>query len=170
MRILRTIINIAATIIVCVILLFSIMNYLSSPNGKGLFGYKAYIVLSDSMSPEFVAGDYIIDKMSPYEEIESGDIITYVLETNTIITHRVTEISPEGITVQGDSNDNVDETLVTADNYIGTQTYMIPGIGKLLVKLQTPLVLIVIGVLMALYLLYLFFRGQHKEASARSKR
>lgn len=66
-------------LIMLIILLFSfsLLNFLSAPARSGLLGFKGYTVLSDSMLPTFKAGDYIIDRTIPYNELEKGMIISY---------------------------------------------------------------------------------------------
>ncbi|HCS29802.1 MAG TPA: signal peptidase I [Enterococcus sp.] len=157
-KIVYTLGNIFATIIVAIVLIFVVLNYLSAPNGKGLFGYKGYTVLSNSMKGTFEAGDYIIDQVTPYDELQVGEVISYLHDNNTIVTHRIATITEEGIMVKGDTNPNTDDVLITKDNYIGQYLYHIPKLGYLSAQLSNPIILISICFAIAILLLVLYFK------------
>lgn len=150
--------NTVATIVVLVVLLFSLLNFLSAPQASGLFGFKGYTVMSNSMEPRFSAGNYIIDRVIDYDAVKIGDVISYEDSTQTIVTHRAVEKTADGIKVQGDGNDFADKTVVTKDNLIGKQLYAVPAIGLLLARLSNPLILAGICGVIALFLIYLFFK------------
>ncbi len=153
-----TVLNVIATIFVAIVLLFAFLNYSSAADGKGLFGYKGYTVLSNSMKGTFEAGDYIIDQVTPYDELQVGDIISYLHDNNTIVTHRIATITEEGITVKGDTNPNADDVLITKDNYIGQYRYHIPKLGYLAAQLSNPIILLSICFAIAILLLVLYFK------------
>lgn len=155
----RFIFNTIATILVGAILLFALLNFFSGPEKKGLFGYKGFIVLSDSMKPSFEAGDYIIDKMVDLKTIQVGDVVSYYDKSDQIVTHRVVEITPQGYVLQGDGNEVTDTTFVTNENYIGRQAYSVSKLGTIMLKLSHPLVLVGISLLFLLMLIYQKFRG-----------
>ena len=146
--------NFLATIFVAVVLLFALLNFFSGPEKKGLFGYKGFIVLSDSMKPAFAAGDYIIDELPALEQAKVGDVLTYSDEDHNVVTHRVVEVTSTGLALKGDGNDFVDSTIVTQENYIGKQSYVIPKLGSVMVKLSQPLTLVVISLLFLGLLIY----------------
>lgn len=153
-----TVLNVIATIFVAIVLLFAFLNYSSAADGKGLFGYKGYTVLSDSMRGTFDSGDYIIDQLTPYDELKVGDVISYLHDDQTIVTHRITSITDKGITVKGDTNPNVDDVLITKDNYIGQYRYRIPKLGYVSSQLSNPIILISICFAIAILLLVLYFK------------
>ena len=61
---------------------------------RSIFGYKAFIVLSDSMSKtDFNAGDLVLVKEVDPATLKAGDIISYQ-STNTenygeVVTHKI---------------------------------------------------------------------------------
>ena len=61
-----------------------------------MFGYKTYVVASDSMNPVLKKGDVIVIEDVDYDEIEIDDIITYqglVGDVkDKVITHKVIDI------------------------------------------------------------------------------
>lgn len=155
----KIIFNFIMTIVVIIVLLFALLNFFSGPEKKGLFGYKGFIVLSDSMKPSFEAGDYIIDKMVDLKTIQVGDVVSYYDESDQIVTHRVVETTPEGYVLQGDGNEVTDTTFVTTENYIGQQAYSVSKLGTIMLKLSHPLALVGISLLFLLMLIYQKFRG-----------
>ena len=143
---LRTIANSLLTIFTIIVLLFVLLNVLSAPQGKGLFGFKGYTVLSNSMSPVFRAGDYVIDRIVDFDNIEEGDIISYQANDQTIAT------------VQGEQNNNPDQEDVVAENYIGKQIIVFPFLGTFLMKMQNPLIFAGLCGLIALFFVWSFFK------------
>ncbi|SDI50594.1 signal peptidase I [Alteribacillus bidgolensis] len=108
-----------------------------------LFGYHPLTVLSNSMEPEFSAGDMVIAKQVNPETIETGDVITYYDEESQIITHRVIETTTESgeavFQTQGDNNNVEDDYVVAADQVIGTVNFSLPYGGYVAEFLRSPL-------------------------------
>ena len=104
---------------------------LSSDPQKSFLGYRFYKVLTPSMTPQadsppggFYAGDLIVTKLCPADEVEVGDIITFVpgQAAKSYLTHRVVDIRYErngtpGIyfVTRGDAN-NADDPLIQGDS------------------------------------------------------
>ena len=114
---------------------------------RNLFGYKAFIVLSDSMSESDInAGDLILIKETDPSTLKEGDIISY---TSTIsenygetITHKIrslTTIKMEmpGFITYGTTTDTDDEKVVTYENVLGKYENCIPKVGKFFNFLKT---------------------------------
>ena len=63
--------------------------------GARLFGLQVYTVLSGSMEPTYHTGSLIyVKKVDPYT-IRDGQVITFMLDENTIATHRVVGVVPD---------------------------------------------------------------------------
>lgn len=101
--------------------------------------YDAYIIISGSMEPKIEVYDVVINKRVDVNDLEVGDVITFVStssnSTGLTITHRIVgliEDSKTGKTkfrTKGDNNFSVDESLVTSDNVIGKVILVIPKVG-----------------------------------------
>ena len=63
--------------------------------GARLFGFKVFTVLSGSMEPAYHVGSLIYVKEVDYRELESGDVITFMLDEDTVATHRIVEVVPD---------------------------------------------------------------------------
>jgi len=93
--------------------------------------YKIYIVLSDSMKPVMYKNDaVIIAKIDP-ATLKVGDVITFfAFESNTIITHRITEVHDTGFgyafSTKGDNNNTSDSFTTPGDRVIGKYKFRIP--------------------------------------------
>lgn len=113
--------------------------------GVRLFGFQVFTVLSGSMEPTYHTGALIYVKDVDYTEIEPGQVITFMLDENTVATHRVVEVVPdsEDTTVlryrtKGDANESEDGSLVHYKNVLGTPIFTIPYLGYLANYIQHP--------------------------------
>lgn len=98
-----------------------------------IFGYSFYYVLTESMEPEIHSGDMILGKYVPPEELQVGDVVTYIGNTGSfndkIITHKIVEIDGDIVVTQGVANDLADPAIYSSQilsKYVGT----IPFAGK----------------------------------------
>ena len=81
---LKKILNALTTIIVVMVVILAIMLV-----GVRLFGLQVYSVLSGSMEPEYPVGSLIYVKKVDYKELKVGDPITFLLDKDTVVTHRI---------------------------------------------------------------------------------
>ncbi len=132
--------DIITTIVVVLAVLLAILL-----GGIRLFGIQPYTVLSGSMEPTYHVGSLIYVKEVDYQELESGDVITFMLSEDTIATHRIVEVVPDetDATVlryrtKGDANDAEDANLVHYKNVIGSPIFTIPYLGYVADYVQNP--------------------------------
>ncbi len=107
---------------------------------RSIFGYRAYIVLSDSMKKtDFAAGDLVLIEDVDPETLDEGDIIAYISQNTEnfgeTVTHKirkktVTEDGQAGFITYGTTTDTDDEKVVTYPYVIGKYKSHIPKIGK----------------------------------------
>ena len=123
-----------------------------------------YTIVSPSMNPVIKVYDVVVNiKPSGPEDIEIGDIITYVSTNSTsegmTITHRVVAITKAEngnyeYQTQGDNNSEPDGVLVTYDNVIGKEIMIIPKLGKiqfLLANKKSWLLLLLIPIMIFVF-------------------
>ncbi len=117
-----------------------------------LAGYASAVVLSGSMEGEredsLSVNDMII--IHRQEDYEVGDVVTYSVGLRTPTTHRITEKDGETFVTQGDANNAADPPIDKSD-IRGKVILILPGIGTLIQKLQTPLglfMLLLVGVVL----------------------
>lgn len=95
-----------------------------------LIKWKPVVVLTGSMEPTYSVGSVIYYKQVPKEEIKQGDAITFTLNDNTFVTHRVNKIENDMYETKGDANESPDPEKVSYDNIKGkVQKLYIPYIG-----------------------------------------
>lgn len=117
-------------------------------NDRALFGYRAYIVNSDSMSKtDFNAGDLILVKEVDLSTLKEGDIITYMSQNTEsfgeTITHKIRSLTTDaegnpGFITYGTTTDTDDETMVTYPYILGKYEHAIPKVGTFFNFLKTP--------------------------------
>lgn len=132
---------------VCVMIFTIVSVNTFDRSDRSIFGYKAFIVLSDSMSKtDFDAGDLILSKEVEPSTLQVGDIISYQ-STNTenygeIVTHKIRELVNDsegnpGFITYGTTTDTNDENIVTYSFVIGKYQTHLPGVGTFFQFLKT---------------------------------
>ena len=113
--------------------------------GVRLFGLQVFSVLSGSMEPTYHTGSLIYVKDVDYTRLKAGDVITFMVNEDTIATHRIVEVVPDeedpGVLryrTKGDANEAEDGSLVHYKNVIGTPVFTIPKLGYFASYIQHP--------------------------------
>ena len=170
-KIIKTISWIILIILVYNIILVAISN-INKPDTICLFGYKAYIIKSDSMEPSIKSGDVVIVEKIPEENIQVGDIITFKKNTE-IITHRISRIEEEAnikrYVTKGDNNNLEDIEKVTYEDIKGKNVIIIPYLGKIINMLENKIIFLII-LLIILMLCFNKIQKQEKIESRREKK
>ena len=114
---------------------------------RSLFGYKAFIVLSDSMSKtDFNAGDLVLVREVEPASLKEGDIIAYTSQNTSnygeTVTHKIRRLTTDangqpGFVTYGTTTDTDDEIVVTYPYVIGKYTGHIPKVGTFFQFLKT---------------------------------
>ena len=117
-------------------------------NDRSLFGYKVYIVNSDSMAAtDFKAGDLIFVKEIDPATLQEGDIISFMSQNTQsfgeTLTHKIRTVTVDaegktGFVTYGTTTDTNDETIVTYPYVLGKYEKHIPGLGRFFHFLKTP--------------------------------
>ncbi len=139
--------NILANIVKSVLVLFFVLiiyNFFllvftakTDKEAKYVFGYRAYVIITESMKPNLNTGDIIIIKKTNDDEIYLGDIITYKSSENSErITHRIVEKSEDIYITKGDNNKIEDKVMVRTEDIEGKYIFKIPFIGKMFLKVE----------------------------------
>ena len=132
--------NAVSTLIVAIIVALAILLV-----GVRLVGLQVFTVLSGSMEPTYHVGSLIYVKDADYKELEVGDPVTFMLNKNTVATHRIIEIlvdenDPDTISffTKGDTNDTPDGNALHYKDIIGTPVFTIPYLGYVSHYIQNP--------------------------------
>jgi len=116
-------------------------------NDRSIFGYKAFIVLSDSMSKtDFDAGDLVLVKWVDPSTLQPGDIIAYTSQNQenygATVTHKIRSLATDengnpGFITYGTTTDIDDEIIVTYPYVNGKYQTHIPKVGTFFTFLKT---------------------------------
>lgn len=116
-------------------------------NDRSLFGYKMYIVNSDSMAAtDFHAGALILVKETDPSTLQEGDIITFMSQDTAsfgeTVTHKIRKITVDaegnpGFITYGTTTNVDDETIVTYPYILGKYESHIAGLGTFFNFLKT---------------------------------
>ncbi len=138
---------IVVIVAVCMMLFTIISVNTFNRNDRSLFGYKMYIVNTDSMAAtDFNAGSLILSKEVDPTTLVEGDIITFLSQdTNSFgqtITHKIRKVTKDaegnlGFVTYGTTTDTNDETIVTYPYVLGKYQSHLPGVGTFFNFLKT---------------------------------
>lgn len=123
--------NVVTTVVVSAVVIFAVLLV-----GARVVGLQVFTVLSGSMEPAYPTGSLIYVKDVDASELEAGQVITFMLNENTVATHRIVAVvrdteNPDIIRfrTKGDANEAEDGSLVHYKNVIGTPVFKIPYLG-----------------------------------------
>lgn len=134
-----------------------------------LFGYKSLAVLSGSMEPKYPVGSIVYAKEINPEELKIGDVISYSIGGETLVTHRVINILSEEqqIITKGDANETEDISPVVYSSIVGKVYFYMPYLGYISIYAKTPLGIIAICGILIIMILLIFlpevFEGNHSD-------
>ena len=148
LNIIKNIIVWAIVILAVFMMVFTIFSVNTfDRSDRSLFGYKFFIVQSDSMSKtDFSAGDIVIVKEVEPATLKAGDIISYTSQNTgnygETVTHKIRKLTKDangnpGFITYGTTTDTDDETIVTYAYVLGKYTGHIPNVGMFFSFMKT---------------------------------
>ena len=139
-------IMVVAAVLMMVFTIISVNTF--DRNDRNLFGYRCYIVLSDSMSAtDFSAGDLVLVKSVDPSTLQAGDIISYQSQNSenygATVTHKIRAKTVDssgnpGFITYGTTTGVDDETVVTYPFILGKYQMALPKVGSFFKFLKTP--------------------------------
>ncbi len=131
-----------------IMVIFTVVSINTFDKGdRSLFGLKAYIVRSNSMSKtDFKAGDLVIVKEIDPNKLEVGDIITFISTEEEsygeTVTHKIRKITfnekgEAGFITYGTTTDTDDKNITTYEFVQGKYLFNIPLLGRFFNFLKT---------------------------------
>ena len=137
---------VAVSVFMMVFTIISVTTF--NRNDRNLFGYRAYIVNTDSMSAtDFGAGALIFVKEVDCSTLREGDIITFVSQNSEsfgeTLTHKIRKLTRDangdpGFITYGTTTDTDDATVVTYPYVLGKYQSHLPHVGTFFNFLKTP--------------------------------
>ena len=146
-KIARFLSSLLAVLSIC-IMLFTVVSVLTfNRSDRELFGYKMFIVLSDSMSAtDFSAGDLVLVKEVDPTTLKEGDIIAFTSENDEnygeTVTHKIralatTDDGEPGFITYGTTTNTDDAAVVPYSNVLGKYQTHLPKVGAFFNFLKT---------------------------------
>lgn len=163
--------NIISSILVALVVILTLLLV-----GARVVGLQVFSVLSGSMEPTYHTGALLYVKPVAPETIQTGQVITFLLDEDTTATHRVVDILPDEddpsvlrFRTKGDANQAADGELVYYKNVVGTPVFSIPYLGYVAEYIRRPpgtyALVAVVALLLFLLILPEVFAGKKKRAS-----
>lgn len=124
-KIISTFENIVIAVVALLLIVFIVLK---------ATGFQFFVVMSGSMEPILPVGSVVLVQPTPYDSIQVGDDISFVVgEERITVTHRVIEKDENNntLTTKGVAN-NVSDDPIPASAVIGKVIFDIPFIGRLL--------------------------------------
>lgn len=157
-RNLKKIWNVCSLLIVITVVLLALLLF------AGRFiGLDPYTVLSGSMEPQYRTGSLLYVRKPDLSSLAAGDVITFKMGSDIIVTHRISEILPDEndpsgfyCITKGDANPTPDANPVHSSSIIGEAVFALPKLGFLASYIQNPpgrYVCIAVGAFLALLML-----------------
>ena len=148
-KVLSTLIVWVMVITAACMMIFTIVSVNTfNRNDRELFGYRCYIVLSDSMAAtDFDAGDLVLVKEVDPTTLQPGDIISYQSQNSenygVTVTHKIRARTTDangnpGFITYGTTTGVDDETVVTYPFILGKHEATLPKVGTFFQFLKTP--------------------------------
>ncbi len=162
--------------VMIIILLYNVILVFISCINKiddiSLFGYKAFIITTDSMIPSINVGDVTIAKKVQEDKLQVDDVITFQ-QGDKVITHRITNIEEKNgrniYTTKGDNNNLEDNEKIEYTQIEGKNILTIPKLGYMINLLENQIVFLVM-ILILLMFLFLKIRKNEKMENRREKK
>jgi signal peptidase len=152
-----------------VFMIFVVVSSKASGGEPSFLGNQLKTVLSGSMEPTFKTGSIIAVKpVSDTASLKEKDIITFMQEDKTLVTHRIIKVIKQGDQVmyqtKGDNNKDADTQPVLSQNVVAKYTgFTIPFLGYLIDFAKSSkgmaTLLIIPGVLLLIYSAYTIITG-----------
>lgn len=110
-----------------------------------LLGYERYVITGGSMSGSIERGSIVFSEIVPADDIQVGDVITYVPPPDsgvtTLVTHRIISVGTDDVgrqvlRTQGDANPDPDPWRFTlTDDNQAVASFHVPQVGYALIAL-----------------------------------
>ena len=168
-KIFRTILYV---VVVILLILIGVQRF--SNNNIAVGGYRVFLIVSESMKPEYKVGDILVSKKVSVDDINVGDDVTYLGEKSNlkglIITHRVIKKEEKDgklvFTTKGTANSIADPEIEVSQIYgkVIYKTIFLSFLGKIMMnKVAGYILFIIIGFLLSIEIVSAIFSSDDEE-------
>ena len=131
-------------VIVAVLSVYIVIQLVAPDMTVKVFGFKPYIVVTESMEPVINVNDLVIVSNPKVDELEVGDIITFRADINydgetEVVTHYIMSITQDGEDYRirtrryfaDEADYSPDPWSLDQNSILGTYSFHIPWIGTI---------------------------------------
>jgi len=154
---------------------------ISPSKTMAFFGYKSFIVVTQSMEPDINRGDWIVVIKSKPEQLEIGEAITFytylrLIDDYDYVTHYLVDIDvnqdnekvyiTQGVNQPIDrwTDENGDPKDILYEDIVGRVFIVIPFLGNIVFALRNPLMLgLVIVNIIIIVVLIKYIKSMKKD-------
>lgn len=147
-EVIKTVLTWLIVLLAVCMMVFTIVSVTTfDRNDRALFGYKMYIVRSDSMSAtDFKAGDLILVRSVDPATLQEGDIIAYTSQDTAsfgeTVTHKIRSLTTDAdgqpaFITYGTTTDTDDQNVVTYPYVLGKYQRRFVNVGSFFQFLKT---------------------------------
>lgn len=174
-KVINKLISIIFIMLFVAVISLMIQKFVLKKEVPDLFGYKILQVMSGSMSGEFETGDTIlIKKIDDESNLKIGDVVTYRIKANTLVTHRIINITRTGeslsYTTKGDANNTEDMEKVTFSAIEGIYVKKLRLISNLIKFMQKTYGMVIIFILPIVMIICVVNSEKVKEEKRNKRR
>lgn len=112
-------------------------------------GYQTFFITTGSMDPVIPTGSLAYFKSTDPASVKVGEVIAYLNNDGIIVVHRVKKNEPDKgyLFCKGDNNYFIDQDRILYENVLGIYGGFIPGVGKLMYFMHSPVGKILLAVI-----------------------
>ena len=167
-----TVLNLVLGLSIVLMILSAIAAITLKNQDAFLFGFKPYIIASESMEPTYQKYAFVLIRNSGYDDVKEGEVIAFKADmiNGQAAFHRVLTITPDGLVTKGDANRVADDQLVTQNNFLGREVWHTNFTATAFFMLQTPggiLLVLILPLLAVILILAIKIMKMQKKASRR---
>lgn len=142
-KILKILFNLFLIFILITVILLIKSKFIDKDDIPDVYGYSILKVVSGSMQPYIKVGSIILIKKN--SDYKVGDIIARC-EDDTLVTHRIVELTDDEVITKGDAN-NINDAPSDLSNIVGKVIFISNFLGFLLFFISKPFNLLLIFVI-----------------------
>ena len=172
-RVKRVILNILLCITAAILVFTAVSAIFFNKGDTFLFGYKPFIISSESMEPAYLKYGAVLIKNGGYDDVKVNELIAFKAEKigGKPAFHRVVKITEEGFITKGDNNKIIDEQIVNRGAFIGREVWKTNATAFIIPQLQTVrgFVMLVIAPVLLIAAIILFVKILKKMCKKREE-
>lgn len=171
----RIVTNTISTVVFVIMILFIgvIMFQRIAVGESEIFGFRFFVILTDSMTPDLAVGTVIASKEVDPEELAVGDVVTYIPLSGALkgqnVTHKIVRIYTDDdgvltIVTKGVKTGATEDNPVPASQVKGKMVGELKLVAKIFNVLKTPYGFIGLIVLPLVAVMVMFIVGYFQAA------